>query len=333
MPSQGVPALVSAPPRLSHRLEMAGMALVSKATRPLSPSRLAGVVGSLGALAGAGLRLRRAVVDQNLATAFPDRSARERRDLAVAAYRHLGAQSALLLRMLDHAPTRDSILDHVQPAGAEDTATLDQIAERARQGVGSLVLAAHLGNWEIAAGALAHRGLPLHAVANRQSNPLFDRRVTRMREALGIVVIPRDDAPKAVVRRLAEGCVVLLVADQFTWKGLPVRFFGEPTLAARGPATFARRAGVDSYVIAAVARSGQPERHVMLARPLPTPTPTGERGRAAAQAFLQAYTDVIESFIRAHPEQYLWHHRRWRPLEGRVDPDDLALLGEPVPWA
>jgi KDO2-lipid IV(A) lauroyltransferase len=24
------------------------------------------------------------------------------------------------------------------------------------------------------------------------------------------------------------------------------------------------------------------------------------------------YTAVLERWVRAYPEQYLWHHRRWR---------------------
>jgi KDO2-lipid IV(A) lauroyltransferase len=35
-------------------------------------------------------------------------------------------------------------------------------------------------------------------------------------------------------------------------------------------------------------------------------------GRIDVQATTQAITTIIESWVREHPEQWLWLHRRWR---------------------
>ena len=36
------------------------------------------------------------------------------------------------------------------------------------------------------------------------------------------------------------------------------------------------------------------------------------QGRIDVQGTMQAITDVVEGWVREHPEQWLWLHRRWR---------------------
>ena len=37
-----------------------------------------------------------------------------------------------------------------------------------------------------------------------------------------------------------------------------------------------------------------------------------ESGKIDVERTMQAITDVIEGWVREHPEQWLWVHRRWR---------------------
>ena len=51
---------------------------------------------------------------------------------------------------------------------------------------------------------------------------------------------------------------------------------------------------------------------------------SGDRERDVDDT-VRAYTKVIEDFVRAHPEQYFWQHRRWK----RQPPDTPPHLREP----
>ncbi|WP_438672413.1 LpxL/LpxP family acyltransferase, partial [Serratia marcescens] len=40
--------------------------------------------------------------------------------------------------------------------------------------------------------------------------------------------------------------------------------------------------------------------------------PRDAEGRIDVKGAMQAMTDVVEGWVREHPEQWLWLHRRWR---------------------
>ena len=86
---------------------------------------------------------------------------------------------------------------------------------------------------------------------------------------------------------------------------------------------FERRAATTSAVAALALRTGAPVVPVF-ALPLgkgryrliyehPVEPPAGRtRGRRPIREFTQRCTDVLEMYVRRHPEFWLWMHRRWR---------------------
>ena len=40
--------------------------------------------------------------------------------------------------------------------------------------------------------------------------------------------------------------------------------------------------------------------------------PRDAEGKIDVQRTMQVITDVVEGWVREHPEQWLWLHRRWR---------------------
>lgn len=249
------------------------------------------------------LRIRRSVVDRHLEMAYPDRSEAWRRRVARASYRHLGRESVAMLRM--SALDRDDLVARTRVEG------LEAVQHALERGRGIVFVTGHLGNWEIGGAAVAARGVPVAAVALRQGNPLFDRDLVRTREELGMRVIYKIDAPRSVLRTLNAGGTVALVADQNPIRGgIPVEFFGREANTARGPAVLALRSGAPVFLGVALRTEGGDHDYDVTLREVPV-EPSGDL-EDDVHRLVQAYTVLLETAIREAPEQYFWHHRRWK---------------------
>lgn len=301
-------------PTLSHRLEYAGFRLVSGIARLLPEPVALGVGEALGWTAGTIFRVRRRDVDRNLERAFPDRSPAFRAGIARRCYRHVGREGLAVFRL--GGESAEGIRSRTEVLGME------VLADALRQGRGVILVAGHLGNWELAGGALAARGIPLDVVVQRQRNPLFDRDLVRTRERLGMGVIPRGEAVRRGLRSLREGRALALVADQNVRNGgVFVDFFGVPASTPRGPALLAFRSGAPVVFVGVRRLPGWSGRYVVSLEAVPVergPDPEEEVRRVTA-----AHTRLLEQYIQAAPEQYFWPHRRWktRPSEPTSGPN------------
>ena len=300
---------------LSHAAQFYALRGAVAAIEVLSWPR-AGALGAwIGSLGYRPLGIRRAVVEQQIAAAFPGMDHAEVLRIARASYRHLGrnaAEIALAPRL-----GRQGVLDMFT-----ELAGFELIDDAIASGQGCIVVTGHVGNYELGAAFTAARGIPTDAVVRRQANPLFDQYITQSRAAMGISVLHDFEAVRRSTRSLRDGHLLALVADQGV-KGLAstfVPFFGRPAKTPRGPAVFAVRLG-SPIVFAAAVRL--PDGHFRFqVEPVPV-ADTGDRERDI-DTMVASYTSALERVVRQYPEQYLWQHRRWRRQPPVQQHDPLA---------
>ena len=266
--------------------------------------RGAGRVGAgLGALGYRPLGIRRAVVEQQIAASFPEWDPPRVEAVAKAAYRSLGTTSveAGILGRLG----RDDVLALF--SGAEG---MEHVERPLAEGRGVLLVSGHLGNWELGGAYLAARGLPVDAIARHMENPLFDGYVTRTRQRLGMRIVHDEAAVKQVPRAIRSGRAVAMLVDQgavglaSSW----VPFFGREAKTPRGPAVFALR--LEAPVVFGCALRQPDGRYRMHFEPVEVAR-TGDR-EEDVDRIVAAYTATLERWVRRAPEQYFWHHRRWK---------------------
>jgi len=289
--------------RLVDRLQYAALRVIV-ALLGLVPFGVASAAGAcFGRLGYSPLGIRRKVVDAQLEMAYPELSVTERDAIARAAYENLG-RVGLETTVLSTLPAGRVLELFHEPRGWE------HVTQALAAGKGLLLVSGHLSNWELGAGFLAARGVPIEAVARRMNNPLVDGYLTRSRQRLGVTVLFDHDAVKRIPRTVREGKAIGLLADQGV-KGLAasyVPFFGRLARTPKGPAVFALRFGIPC-VLAVVVRETD-GRYRMLFEPVPV-IDTGDR-EGDTERIVAAYTAHVERIVRQYPGQYLWHHRRWR---------------------
>lgn len=293
-----------------HRLEVAAYRATTGILSRLPAFARAAVAWVVGGVAGSVLRIRRRVVDENLARAFPDRDARWRNRVAVASYRHLVRETLEGSRMARKGS--NAVLELTRYDG------WDALWEAHEGGRGLIIASGHLGNWELGGAAIMAKGVPVTAVAARLRNPLFNQYIVESRRGLGPEIVFRDEGTRPLVSALGEGHALGLVADQNKPKGgVFVEFFGVPASAAAGPAALALRLDVPLF-LGVYLKDPDPSLGTQY-RLLFYPVDTRVEGDAdPVPVVAQRYHDILEALIREYPEQYFWLHRRWKtqPSEG-----------------
>jgi Kdo2-lipid IVA lauroyltransferase/acyltransferase len=316
-PPPAGPARGEREPTLSHRVQYGALRGVIGALRRVGMGPAGAVGAGLGMLGYRPLSIRREVVERQLRAAFPTLPPDEIGRIARASYANLGRTTTetALLPLYD----RERIIDMF-----DDVEGWSIIEERLARGKGLILVSGHLGNWEVGGAYLAARGLPMHAVARYMENPLFDRYLTRTRERIGMSVVHDDEAVRRVPRALRRGNAVAFLVDQgavglaSTW----VPFFGRLAKTPRGPAVFALR--LAAPVVFGVALRQPSGRFRLTFDPIDS-TPTGNL-EADVERIVTEYTAALERWVRRAPEQYFWHHRRWKHQRPGTPPE----LGEPT---
>ncbi len=173
-------------------------------------------------------------------------------------------------------------------------------------GRGVLFATGHLGNWELSAYAYALLAEPMSVVVRPLDNPLIDGMVERRRGLRGNRAIGKRDFARGILKALGRNEAVGVLVDQNASPdgGVFVDFFGLRACAGTGFAKIAAHSG--AAVIPGFALWSDEERRYVL-RFYPAVPMTGDAARDT-----QALQSALEEVIRAHPDQWLWIHRRWK---------------------
>jgi len=294
-------------PRVQTSLARAAARFLDFVLHCLPPALLLALADLAGELWFLLLPGRRRIARENLRIAFgPEAEGPGRNHLIRASCRSLArvfAEMALADRLLA-SPAQARRRLHLH--GAWPALAADHAAGRA-----GVIVTAHLGNWELGARAVRHRGLPLKAMARPLRSPLLEAFVTRRRGGAE-QVIGKIGGLSEVVRSLRQGCWVALLADQNAGRhGLFVPFFGLAASTFPTPAALGLRLDVPVYLGVCLRRPGELSAFDVHLEALPRPTGEGS-SEARIEAMVGDLNRRLEGWIRREPGQYNWGHRRWK---------------------
>ncbi len=224
---------------------------------------------------------------------------------ARAMYRALGASVVEFLWMAARGRSALGVVE-VEPTSRERW----ELALSGRRGV--VVAASHTGNWDLSACAIA-REVELLVVTKRLSVRWLDRFWQSTRAGLGVRLTEAPGAVGQAREVLRRGGAVAMMIDQVPAPGrraVLLSFLGQPAHADRAPAAVAAASGAP--LVVAVGRRDRSGRHVLSV--LEVLTPPARPGAAWIDDATRRATRELERFVLAHPDQWLWMHRRWKPM-------------------
>lgn len=253
-------------------------------------------------------RVRREVVESNLARSFPEHGNTAITVLSRQVYRNYSDVLVEMLRSL--RMSENELLDRVRFEGD------DLLEDELRGGRPVLLTLAHQCNleWMLLAACLRF-DYPLEAVYRPLANPRMEAVMSVAYTRFGARLIDDRSVIRSIMARRAEPRIVALASDQgpnvkddIYW----TRFLNQETGFFMSPEVIARFTGYPVY-FAGMRRIARGRYTVSFTRIAEPPYKGPER------VVMPAYIRAVEAQILAAPADWLWMHRRWKRQRSMYD--------------
>ena len=260
--------------------------------------------GYIGRTIGPRLGVSRCAL-RNLRCAMPENSEGENRRILRGMWDNLGRAVAEYPHLARICAAASGRVEIVNGEAVMDLLTDDRPA---------IVFGGHFGNWEVGPSTI-HRlmGPSLLSVYRAANNPWVNwllRHQLRSRHA----VAKGAEGGRELLRHLRRGGHIAMLVDQKQNDGIAVPFFGRDAMTA--PAIARLSLHFDCPIVPIRVERLVGARFRFTVMPAVEVVDTGDTA-VDVLATMTCVNAVIEGWVRARPEQWLWLHRRW--------PDQAAL--------
>jgi len=237
----------------------------------------------------------------HLTQVFEDKDRLWIRKTARRSFIHLGKS---LLEIMLMSPWRAS--------SVVDIKGLDNLDKAFERGRGVVYVTGHIGNWELAAYAVAAKKYPISVIAAPLEPKQVNDMIVRLREKLGVRTIlrSRPGATRELIRVFKENRALAILIDQDTdVEGAFVDFLGRSAWTPTAAASMAIK--FDAPVLFGCIKRNKNDRHTFTIEGPLDLILTGNRDQDIIDNTAML-TKKIEACILKTPEQWVWMHRRWR---------------------
>ncbi|SEO81958.1 lysophospholipid acyltransferase family protein [Mucilaginibacter sp. OK283] len=244
---------------------------------------------------------RRAVVQQNLANAFPEKTEKERHDIERKYYHYLADLIVETVKMI--TVSEKQIQKRVVATNAQ------LVHEYFAKGKSIIAVAGHYCNWEMAA-------LNFNFVTDKRfmivykplNNEIFNDFFIQIRSRFGGQPIAMKQTMRKMVEYRKELTVSVLVGDQtpgVNEVNYFTTFLNQPTAVFLGIEKISKT--IDAAVVFYDMKRVKRGYYTYTLVPL-----TENPKQTAEHELTEMHVQYLEGMIRKEPQYWLWSHRRWK---------------------
>jgi Kdo2-lipid IVA lauroyltransferase/acyltransferase len=250
-------------------------------------------------LAPMNARHKRAI--RHLAIAYPEMGPEDREKIVLGMWENLGRVAAETFHV-----------DRLLKQDFRFEAVPDETTEQVLRGeTACLFVSFHSANWELCVQPAVRQGIEITGVYQQLRNPEADKALSSLRQDLykGGLLSKGHQTARKILSTLKTGGVVAMMGDLRETRGIQVPFFGQMAYANTVPASLARACNVPIVLGRVIRTSGVNFR-------IETKTvfvPRTDDRQADIEATTAEIHTIFEDWIREHPDQWMWIHRKWAP--------------------
>lgn len=167
-----------------------------------------------------------------------------------------------------------------------------------------VLVTAHFGNYDAARVVLRAAGCDIAGIYMPMANRAFNARYVAAMEHIAAPVFPRDRSGLAgLLKHLRQGGMIGLVADHYIAHGELIDFMGEPARTALSSAEIALKHDALLIPVYAIRQPDGVSFRIQVEAPVPHTDPL---------TMTKALNASVEVLVRAHMDQWMWTHKRWK---------------------
>lgn len=294
-------------PTLQHRIEIALSLPICVLLQNFPVSRVGNLLASIGRTVGPRISLSNRI-RENVRLVWPDTTPERMEEIVRGVWDNF---SRVISDYWSLNQIRRDQENRLEIVGAEH---LEKLRESGKSGI---LLAGHMGNWEMVTLAARMHDLALTVVYRPFNNPFIDALVRHWQRGSGVELIMkgREGARRLTQVLKGDGHTIMLVDVRMN-EGVNIPFLGIDAMTPTAPAALALK--YDALLVPVRVERIDSARFRLTVEEPRAPVNTGNRN-ADIEATMTWINDRFSAWITECPEQWMWFHRRWGKNPKRPD--------------
>jgi lauroyl/myristoyl acyltransferase len=177
----------------------------------------------------------------------------------------------------------------------------ERLQELASSNNGTIIITAHLGNWEVAGFLVGYLGFKPHGIGLAQKDAKVDELYKKLRTSWNVTVHPFNGGAIGVFKALKQNEIASIVSDRdINHDGSKMCFFGQCVTFPKGAATLAYRTGARSVFGYTIRENGHYK--AIISPEIIIKRSVSEQD--FVRMYVEKFTQLLEDAISKYPDQW-----------------------------